>query len=432
MVLYSYTYIMISAIILADHREDTGANPYLGQMISINNRSCDKMSAKSGGGEIVSQIVNNATIGDYTIMLPSKNDPSKNIIAAVFERKTWKDLAASLKDQRAVTQHKNMIELRESNGCLLYYIMEGGLTYQDTTKIARIPFKNLHAKMRSMSLKGVHSFQTKDQQDTARLLVNLARDLSRLYHTNYITFNKQELSIIQGGSETEETPEQELNKNIRISLEKYKASLPLESANDNAIIQTLENLVDMTSTSESVAVRSIDDIKDIPLIDVPSILTTRPIRRNDDIIMNMWCALPGVSSKSAPVLMKNLNLKEVLTVSENDVANTTDKITHFSYISGNKFGRQRAEKIMQIGYHGDNERQLQVKKDLSSRVLSQVPGITIDVANLILDKFDLAQILSGEHQEEISNIKRNNRRIGKKITNRILSIFVSTPEQPPS
>jgi len=85
-------------------------------------RDPSKLPWKSGGGELISQIVNNATIGDYAIMVPSCKDPSKNILAAVFERKTWKDLAASLKDQRCTTQHKNMVELRDHKGCKLYYI----------------------------------------------------------------------------------------------------------------------------------------------------------------------------------------------------------------------------------------------------------------------------------------------------------------------
>src|SRR5271170_5061855 len=156
----------VAAYILSDHRESNGAIPYMQAAVDENNTASVKTLWKCGGGTIMHQILNNGAVGDYTIMLPSKIDSSKNIIAAVFERKTWRDLAASIKDQRAISQHKNLQKFRIENGCYIYYIIEGNMSYQDDTLIAHIPFKNLSAKVRSMSLKGVHSFQSKDQQGT--------------------------------------------------------------------------------------------------------------------------------------------------------------------------------------------------------------------------------------------------------------------------
>lgn len=147
----------VSAYIIADHRESNGANPYLQAYCDRNNAQNVKQPWKSGGGSLLFQIVNNGAIGDYSIMLPSRYNPNKTIVAAIFERKAWKDLAASIKDGRSVSQHKNMIGIRDSKGCFIYYIIEGNLTYADETEIGHIPFKNLHAKIRSMSLKGVHS-----------------------------------------------------------------------------------------------------------------------------------------------------------------------------------------------------------------------------------------------------------------------------------
>ena len=332
----SKTNKQVSAYILADHREDTGAIPYLSQMVASNNRINSKMAFKSGGGELIQQTVNNATIGDYSILIPSLKNPSKNILAVVFERKTWKDLAASIKDQRSVVQHKNMVALRDKKGCLLYYIIEGGLTYQDTTKICRIPFKNLHAKMRSMSLKGVHSFQTKDQQDTARLLINIARDISRLYRTVRISFEKQESNI------PAVNPVMELNANLLTAFNKFYSQVP----ETDPILASLRNLVEMTSKSGSFNNQDLGycsdnqnpenknqnpenknqnpenkDDKDqiIGAVDIPLELTTRPDRRNDDIIMNMWCALPSIYAKSAPGLIDNIDLYDLLSVPENGV-----------------------------------------------------------------------------------------------------------------
>ena len=423
----------ISSYILSDHREDTGAIPYIQPQLDTNNRNSIKLPWKSGGGMVLHQIVNNASIGDYAILVPSKHNPEKNVLAAVFERKTWKDLAASLKDQRAMTQHKNMLELQAKKGCMLYYIMEGGLTYQDTTKIARIPFKNLHAKMRSMSLKGVHSFQTRNQEDTARLLINLARDISRLYRNDKISFPKQEAEIL--GAQESTNPVEQLHTRLLQAVEEYKAATPQEDPIAKSLLDFCNQLgvsnvpdTPVESTSGNTVEIEAENLGtpntfDMNNIDIPQELTTRPERRNDDIVLSMWCALPDVSSKSAPILMKEIKIADILTVMPYETAKMTDKITHMQYPSGAKFGRKRAERIMQVGYGGDDVTNKAIKKKLMIKVLSKIPRVTEEIARIILDNYSMQDVISGIFEDEIANLKRNNRRLGAGITKNIADAF---------
>ena len=54
------------------------------------------------------------------------------------------------------------------------------LTYKKDRKVNRIPFNNLIAKVRHTVLRGVPVLQTKNQEHTAEMLVDLARDCWRL------------------------------------------------------------------------------------------------------------------------------------------------------------------------------------------------------------------------------------------------------------
>lgn len=111
-------------------------------------------------------------VGDYII---SRND---KIIAAV-ERKSWTDLAASIKDGRATNINK-MISLREQTGCKLFYLMEGKSRYPPTKKFARIPYKNLQSHLDHLTMRdNVHILHSDSEEDTAIRLIE--------FMTNYLT-----------------------------------------------------------------------------------------------------------------------------------------------------------------------------------------------------------------------------------------------------
>lgn len=399
----------VCAYILADHRENNGALPYMEAMVESNNKANDsRLQWKMGGGNIVFQKLNNAAIGDYQILLPSKNDSSKNIIAAVFERKTWKDLASSIKDQRHIHQHENMISLRDKSGCYIYYLIEGPLRYTDNTSINRIPFKNLHAKIRSMSLQNVHSFQTKDPQDTARLIINLTRDICRLYRHDKIHFLKQE-NIQQDIS-----PIAILQQEISNALLKYQQSEPSETP----ITETIRHVIDMLSQPKTTTNTEGG-------IDVPEVLTTRPTRKNVDILLNMWCAIPKVSSLSAPILMENIELIDLIQTKPEDIESMTDKIAKIKYPSGASIGRSRAEIIMEVAYKGDDPVKRSRATDISAKILAEVPGVSLTIAHVILNQVPLSTICSGNMDHtQIANIERSNgRKLGNQMALKIKDIF---------
>lgn len=169
----------MEGVILSDNRENKGAIPYLPHLLQENNKKYGKTM-----GFIEHQVIKNMPIGDHILMIKSKNQEGY-INSAIIERKTWKDLAGSIKDNRICEQINNMKHMRDKKKCFIYFIIEGNLTYRDDVKINGIPFKNLSAKIRNLSLNGIHYFQTKNPEHTAKLLIDLTRDIIKLYKNGF-------------------------------------------------------------------------------------------------------------------------------------------------------------------------------------------------------------------------------------------------------
>lgn len=157
------------------------------------------------------------------------------ILSAVFERKTWKDLASSIKDNRLEDQINNMKHMQDKYKCYIYFIIEGNLGYKDNYTIEGIPFKNLHAKLRSISLQGIPFIQTKNPENTAQLLINMSRDIIRLYNCDTVKLCCENLISISGlrGGLAKKKPE---NKDIV-----YKMWKSIKGISDSLTLIMMEN-----------------------------------------------------------------------------------------------------------------------------------------------------------------------------------------------
>ena len=123
-------------------------------------------------------VVKTITTGDYVIMDGDK-------IVAAIERKTWKDLADSIIDGR-MDNHGKLVELKNKNNCLVYYLIEGALDLQRTTIIRKRPAKNLIAKLDHIQMRHpwVSVTHCKDKQATANRIAELMR--------NYISLKSED------------------------------------------------------------------------------------------------------------------------------------------------------------------------------------------------------------------------------------------------
>ena len=97
----------------------------------------------------------------------------------VIERKTWSDLAASIKDGR-MNNIEKLRAYREQTGARIAYLMEGK-TPEPTGSVDNIPYKCLRAHLDHLMYRdGVQELYTTSTADTARRLVELTLNLSTL------------------------------------------------------------------------------------------------------------------------------------------------------------------------------------------------------------------------------------------------------------
>lgn len=430
---------MKAITIIADDRETNGANPYFDKFIVGNNSEYNKKTAKAGGGEI-KLCIGRVTTGDYNICIHpvGTNTP---IVALIIERKSWKDLAASIKDGRLKNQQSEMEKVSKKLGCQYMYIIEGKLTYQKSYNVARhMPFKNLIAKVRHTVLRGTPLIQTKDQEHTAEMIVDLARDIWRFYQEGTITFENQIKD------ESPLTPQRYLNE-LRELNEKYKAGFEAQKLPLN-IINSIENIVDddiiqepfdadaLMGAAEEIAeeheVEDVETIANLNLIGVysentviPAALTEQKIKSDSDILERMWVAVPTVSAKSVPVLMKRFKLSDLIAASDVQYENFLTEIAEMKYPSGAKIGESRAKKIMGIAYSGAGTTKIDKLKATSAKILAEVPGVTKPTAEKILETFSLRQICMGQvSADDIAEVqKTKTRKVGQKCAEKIVELL---------
>lgn len=112
-------------------------------------------------------------------------------LEAIVERKTLKDLAASLKDQR-LENLDGMLEVREQCGCDVWLLIEGPAFPAPSTKYGRVPYSTLEALILDASIRdGIFVARARNDSDTTRWLQKLMSRYRR----------RQELRDQAGGGE---------------------------------------------------------------------------------------------------------------------------------------------------------------------------------------------------------------------------------------
>lgn len=436
--------------IIADDRETNGANPHFDKFI-VNDNAAYAKKPKNAGGGTVKLCIGRVTTGDYNIVLSDPSgDPKKQIVAMIIERKTWKDLAASFKDGRSQTQHKEMLSVQARTKCIIMYIIEGRISYDKETKVGRIPFANLDAKRRHLLLRGHALIQTKDQEHTAEMIVNLARDVWRMHQSGEIEFGLKLLTLDSYENELAALNDKykKVLESSKVTLEKPKEKLPMIQLTPTGFSDTktptgfsdnkdegnviLDDL-DMEELDAQVKKHEVNGdaelISNLALLEVhsdntiiPDILTERKIRSDSDIMERMWIAIPGVSVKSAPILIENYKISDLVSANDVQCRNYLKEIAELTYPSGRRFGDDMAKKVMKIAYAGKGVSTLDDLKNISANILAEIPGVSKDTAKAILTKYSLRDICMGKvGEDELADIKKTaTRKVGRGVAEKII------------
>jgi ERCC4-type nuclease len=118
------------------------------------------------------------TVGDYAII-------SGDCIHEIFERKTLKDYADSIRDGRHENR-KKMLSLRDEAGCRVYYIIEGD---NPDNLIGGLPKTTIEASIFNlMSNHNIFVLYSRSQADTARLLLAKRTALANSLKAKKLTY----------------------------------------------------------------------------------------------------------------------------------------------------------------------------------------------------------------------------------------------------
>jgi ERCC4-type nuclease len=140
----------------------------------------------------ISYKVDRINVGDYVIMFRN------NILFAV-ERKTWKDLASSIKDKRKKNVEK-LLDLRGETGCNIIYLIEGNPCPSPERSYCHIPYKNLQSHLDHLAFRdNIHIVYSRDCEYSARRIFEIAQ--------NYLTIHPSPLLKFKGQEEKEENKE---------------------------------------------------------------------------------------------------------------------------------------------------------------------------------------------------------------------------------
>lgn len=431
------------ATIVADAREREGANPFFEAAIAECNRT--RLTPNEGGNPI-DYIIKTITVGDYAILIRGETGPRVPVL--IIERKTWKDLAASIKDKRAKLQHDRMVNLQNKTHCKCLYLIEGMFGYKDTHLVQGLPFKSLHSKIRHNTIRGISFLQSRDQIHSAKIICDLARDMLRMAYSKEILvpgIHDQQLlrqsyetalaelnakyGVIDGSAGIVEiTPEPILDtpeiKNYELLDEsvldtEITDSMP-ECANfdpDAIFLSPMESAINESSRS---------------ILSLPTVLTKRTALGDADILDRLWCSLPGVGEKLAQALRRNCKLQDIINADVDNRAEMIRRLSGVTYPNGSKLGKVRAEKIMEIAAVEVTPTAMAHVRDLSRKLLEAIPGVSSSTAQLILNHYSLRQICRGEvTKEQVADLKRpNNRRLGVAIAGNVMKYLATGVPDP--
>jgi ERCC4-type nuclease len=316
--------------------------------------------------------VERVNIGDYSILC-------NGFIIFNIERKTWKDLASSIKDGRKNNVHK-MIKLREEtkshqlpNGCQLMYLMEGPPIPKSTSRYGRIPYKNLRSHLDHIMFNyNIHVIHSKNKQGTVERLYEICRNFMTITPNPILNIINKPIASSTCQAVTKSTIE--LNTNVK----------DLKCINGGAIQQ----LKTKTPVSETA------------------------------ITYRIWSCIPNITEKTACLFInKKYHISDLILDKISQ-----DEIYALKYENGYIIGK-RAVKIWECS------KILPKNTKYFINMLSQINGVTKKTANVILVTISLKKLLKGEISiDTLTNIKKTDggQNIGKIVASRIHKFFGSS------
>jgi ERCC4-type nuclease len=313
--------------------------------------------------------VDRLTVGDYAIAY-------KNHIIFTIERKTWKDLAASLRDLRSKNV-QNLLDLRQKIGCHIIYLIEGNPIPSNSIKFARIPYKNLRAHLDHLAFRdNIHMVYSKDTKNTAYRINEIAH--------NYATISPSPLKQIDESIKNEES-RQDVKEDL--------------SSHDDIPNDKIEG-------------------GNTHLLKIKKNITPNMI------LYKLWCTLPCITNTTVSLVIDTYSILDYLLGKI-----STDELALLKYPSGRLIGPKRAKKMLKITKLED-----QKNEPYYINLLSEIPLISRKTAKIILDTFTFKDLLESHiSQDKLANLAKSKKvRIGNKAASNVFIYLGLTNDDEPA
>jgi ERCC4-type nuclease len=337
--------------------------------------------------------VTRVTIGDYAVLYRDK-------ILFIIERKTWADLASSIKDGRK-NNVKKMIKARNDTNCILIYLIEGNPIPSDKSKYGRIPYKNLRSHLDHLIFRdNIHIIHSKDMDHTSRRIYELVR--------NYNTITPSILKSIEPGV-------------VELGVVEPNDIEPNDIEPNDIEPGVVEPNDIEPGVVEPGVVSNGGYICENSCISGIDIMKQKFIVSEQTIIYKIWCCLPQITERTAMIFIdKKYHISDLL-------LNRIDKDTIFNmkYTSGAIIGK-RSNKIHKISIV--NNKHIYEKGSSNKffiKMLVCLNGITKKTGAIILNNISFKDLLENKVSiNELKDIQKTTKtKLGEKAAIKILKYF---------
>lgn len=218
----------------------------------------------------------NLPIGDIWM----KTEEQREIL--IIERKTFQDLFASIKDGRYEEQSHRLLHSSGMPPHNIVYLIEGMMSQIDHSQR-----KLLYSTIASLNVfKGFSVLRSSTVQESADLLMSMADKIDRDFMKGRIPAYLRTFSVADDGIDHENDPPE-----IATATSTAMVRLPQETL-ANTTFEEMETGVPSASSYSTFVKR-----------------VKRDNITNDNIGEIMLCQIPGISTKSASVIMKKVDGK---------------------------------------------------------------------------------------------------------------------------
>lgn len=305
-------------------------------------------------------------VGDYAITY-------NGVIILIIERKTWVDLAASIRDGRKQNVTK-LINLRNRTQCDVAYLIEGRAFPGSNAVFSRIPYTSLRAHLDHLAFRdNIHMLYCKDINGTANRLYELIKNYSTI--TDFL--DQKYINDVVGGAETETEvdveAEVETENEIEADVDNVEVETKLESATEKATESATESKYSNLHSKPHSKPHSKSNEHELK-VKLPSTKDTQS---------DMLRCIPGIGYETVEILQKKISIKDLYSGN----CDVTD-IIYTKYPNGKIIGDKKVKKILNA-FKENNF------KKIFPKILSKIPKVSIKTAKIICDKIDIDDLIKG-------------------------------------